>query len=83
MYPHVAVEIDARTGAMAVLPGPAPKENDIWRFNLCRYDYSVKLEDGVELSVCGPKMKKDIKRKKLAEIALRDMGKWLEEQNIN
>ncbi len=33
--------------------GGAPKPGDQWKFNLCRYDYSVQFE-GPELSTCAP-----------------------------
>jgi uncharacterized repeat protein (TIGR03806 family) len=33
--------------------GGRPTENEIWRFALCRYDYSVDFE-GPELSTCAP-----------------------------
>ena len=33
--------------------GGGPKANDVWRFTLCRYDYSVDFE-GPELSTCAP-----------------------------
>ena len=38
--------------------GGAPKLDDIWRFTLCRYDYSKDFESGKELSVSAPKMEK-------------------------
>jgi hypothetical protein len=34
------------------LNGNGPKVGDIWRFLLARYDFSVYLPDGVELSAC-------------------------------
>ncbi|MHB9037308.1 MAG: carbohydrate-binding family 9-like protein [Armatimonadota bacterium] len=34
------------------LNGKMPKVGDVWRFLLARYDYSVYLPDGVELSCC-------------------------------
>ncbi|MHB0912613.1 MAG: carbohydrate-binding family 9-like protein [Armatimonadota bacterium] len=34
----------------AELPGGAPKPGDEWKFHVARYDYSVHLPDGVELS---------------------------------
>jgi hypothetical protein len=34
--------------------GGKPKVGDLWRFLLSRYDYSVHLEDGVELSAAAP-----------------------------
>ena len=40
------------------LTGGAPKLNDVWRFTLCRYDYSPTFEGGKELSVSAPKMEK-------------------------
>ncbi len=38
--------------------GGAPKLNDVWRFTLCRYDYSKDFKSGKELSVSAPKMEK-------------------------
>lgn len=34
--------------------GGIPKVGDLWRFLVSRYDYSVHLEDGVELSAAAP-----------------------------
>ena len=38
--------------------GGKPKAGDVWRMNLCRYDYSVAFE-GPELSTCAPLKKPD------------------------
>jgi hypothetical protein len=37
---------------LPTLNGIGPKKGDIWLFNLARYDYSVYLPKGVELSSC-------------------------------
>ncbi|HZV03461.1 MAG TPA: PQQ-dependent sugar dehydrogenase [Gemmataceae bacterium] len=34
--------------------GGRPNIGERWKFALCRYDYSVDFEDGVELSTCAP-----------------------------
>ncbi len=38
----------------AFAPTPRPQLGDRWRFAVCRYDYSVYLEDGRELSSSAP-----------------------------
>ena len=39
---------------LPTLAGREPKVGDEWLFHLARYDYSVHLDDGVELSSCAP-----------------------------
>lgn len=34
--------------------GGRPQLGETWKFALCRYDYSVEFEEGVELSTCAP-----------------------------
>lgn len=36
------------------LKGKTPKKGDVWLFNLVRYDYSIYLPDGMELSSYAP-----------------------------
>ena len=38
--------------ALPTLNGKTPCPGDLWKFHLARYDYSVYLRDGVELSSC-------------------------------
>jgi hypothetical protein len=46
------------------LGGGSPKAGDIWRVLLARYDYSVHLPDGAELSTCAPLTKVDFHNSK-------------------
>ena len=38
--------------SLMTLKGKSPKPGDTWKFHLARYDYSVYLKKGVELSSC-------------------------------
>ncbi|MCK5113322.1 MAG: carbohydrate-binding family 9-like protein [Phycisphaerae bacterium] len=41
------------------LKGASPQSGDVWKFHLARYDYSIYLPDGVELTSCAPLTKVD------------------------
>ena len=41
------------------LAGKSPQKGDIWLFHLARYDYSVYLPEGQELTSCAPLSKAD------------------------
>ncbi|MFH1904744.1 MAG: carbohydrate-binding family 9-like protein [bacterium] len=45
--------------SLPTLRGRTPKENDKWLFHLSRYDYSIYLSKGVELSSCALLSKAD------------------------
>ena len=47
---------------LPTLKGKAPENGDIWVFHLSRYDYSVYLPEGVELSSCAPLTRVDFHR---------------------
>jgi hypothetical protein len=47
---------------LPTLDGRAPRAGDQWLFHLARYDYSVYLPEGVELSSCAPLRKVDFHR---------------------
>lgn len=38
--------------SLPALKGKCPQPGDLWKFHLARYDYSVYLRNGVELSSC-------------------------------
>ncbi len=48
------VEAAIPFASLPTLGGRAPRSGDVWLFNLARYDYSVYLERGVELSASSP-----------------------------
>ena len=47
---------------LPTLKGKTPKNDDTWLFHLSRYDYSVYLPEGVELSSCAPLIRVDFHR---------------------
>lgn len=48
------MEIAIPWEALEASGGKAPRAGDVWRFHLARYDYSVSLPGGKELSSCAP-----------------------------
>lgn len=50
--------------SLPTLKGKPPKSGDVWMFHLSRYDYSVYLPDGVELSSSAALKKVDFHRPK-------------------
>lgn len=46
------LEVAIPFSSLETLKGKVPKPGDIWMFHLARYDYSVYLPEGVELSSC-------------------------------
>lgn len=46
------LEVAIPFSSLETLRGKSPKPGDIWQFHLSRYDYSVYLPHGVELSSC-------------------------------
>jgi len=53
------MEVAIPFGELPSLEGKLPELGDIWLFHLARYDYSVYLPDGVELSSCAALSKVD------------------------
>ena len=48
------LEVAIPFASLPTLKGKIPKHNDTWLFHLARYDYSIYLPKGVELSSCAP-----------------------------
>ncbi|MFH1903301.1 MAG: carbohydrate-binding family 9-like protein [Candidatus Omnitrophota bacterium] len=48
------LEVAIPFAGLPSLNGKAPKKGNVWLFNLARYDYSVYLPNGVELSSYSP-----------------------------
>ncbi len=48
------MEIGIPFASLPSLKGTIPKLGDTWRFHVARYDYSIHLPYGVELSSCAP-----------------------------
>jgi len=48
------MEVAIPFASLPTLNGKPPSEGDVWKFHLSRYDYSVYLKEGVELSSCAP-----------------------------
>ena len=48
------LEVAIPFASLPSLAGKPPAVGDVWSFHLARYDYSVHLPDGVELSSCAP-----------------------------
>ncbi|MBI3990773.1 MAG: carbohydrate-binding family 9-like protein [Candidatus Omnitrophica bacterium] len=48
------LEIAIPFASLSTLKGEIPNHNDKWSFHLARYDYSVYLPEGVELTSCAP-----------------------------
>jgi hypothetical protein len=46
------MEVAIPFASLPTLQGKPPKAGDTWQFHLARYDYSVYLKNGVELSSC-------------------------------
>ena len=46
------MEVAIPFASLPTLNGKPPKAGDTWKFHLARYDYSVYLKNGVELSSC-------------------------------
>jgi len=46
------MEVAIPFASLPTLQGKAPAAGDTWKFHLARYDYSVYLKNGVELSSC-------------------------------
>ncbi len=55
--------------------GGKPKIGDTWRFALCRYDYSLPLEGGLEISVASPELPRDFHRHE-DYVPLKFTGPW-------
>jgi hypothetical protein len=55
------LEVAIPFAGLSTLDRP-PREGDRWLFHLARYDYSVYLPDGVELSSCAPLTEVDFHR---------------------
>jgi len=53
------MEVAIPFASLPTLNGQPPKIGDTWTFHLARYDYSVYLENGVELSSCARMEKVD------------------------
>lgn len=53
------LEIGIPFASLPSLDGKAPKPGDIWHFHLARYDYSIHLPGGVELSSTAPLSRAD------------------------
>ena len=47
---------------LPTLDGRTPHAGDRWQFHLARYDFSIYLPEGVELSSCAPLTKVDFHR---------------------
>ena len=58
--------------ALTTMKNRAPAENDVWLFHLSRYDYSVYLPKGVELSSCA----------RLTEVDFHRYEDWLKLQFV-
>jgi len=56
------LEVAIPFAGLPTLEGRAPKPGDQWSFHLARYDYSVYLPEGVELSSCAPLTEVDFHR---------------------
>jgi hypothetical protein len=48
------LEVAIPFAELPTLKGTSPRPGDQWLFHLARYDYSVYLPDGLELSSCAP-----------------------------
>lgn len=46
------MEVAIPFASLPTLKGKCPQKGDVWQFHLARYDYSVYLKNGVELSSC-------------------------------
>jgi len=56
------LEVAIPFAGLPTLKGRAPRPGDLWSFHLARYDYSVHLPEGVELSSCAPLTRVDFHR---------------------
>lgn len=56
------LEVAIPFAGLPTLEGRAPRPGDRWSFHLARYDYSVHLPEGVELSSCAPITEVDFHR---------------------
>ena len=56
------MEVAIPFAGLPTLKGKPPAENDVWLFHLSRYDYSVYLPEGEELTSCAPLKKVDFHR---------------------
>jgi len=61
------MEVAIPFASLSTLNGNAPKNKDQWLFHLARYDYSVYLPTGVELSSCS----------KLSEVNFHKYEDWM------
>jgi len=53
------MEVAIPFASLPTLKGKTPKRGDVWIFHLSRYDYSVYLPAGPELTSCAPLSKAD------------------------
>lgn len=53
------MEVEIPFASLQMLQGKSPRPGDHWKFHLARYDYSVYLKNGVELSSCARLKKED------------------------
>ena len=53
------LEIAVPFASLPTLKGAVPQHGDVWMFHLARYDYSIHLPNGVELSSCAPLSRAD------------------------
>lgn len=56
------LEVAVPFAGLPSLAGRTPENGDVWKFHLARYDYSIYLPEGVELSSCAPFTKVDFHR---------------------
>jgi len=56
------LEVAIPFAELPTLKGKIPKIGDTWLFHLARYDYSVYLPEGLELSSCAPLSEVDFHR---------------------
>lgn len=56
------LELGIPFASLPTLNGEIPKNGDVWKYHVARYDYSIHLPDGVELSSCAPFSRADFHR---------------------
>ena len=61
------MEVAIPFASLSTLKEKTPKDKDHWLFHLARYDYSVYLPKGVELSSCS----------KLSEVNFHKYEDWM------
>lgn len=60
------MEVAIPFASLPTMKGKPPAPGDIWQFHLSRYDYSVYLKNGVELSSCA----------RLTRVDFHNAGEW-------